>query len=384
MIADDTVRPATPLAQRQLTTLAELDACAQHWDELHEADVHGHVFLGRRWLRACLPLVRGRWRILTLSEGGALLAALPLVLRPIPGPRIPLARELAFATDPIADYQGLLCRSGHEVAAVEAFAETIRRLPWDFAAFNNVSDERVAALLTRLAPCGRLAATGVTRCLSVALPETYAAFEQTLGRATRQHTRRYVRQLEALPGFSLSAASDSDIDAHVDALLKLNYARWGGSLKNARKKYGALFRAAHANGCLRLLVVWSASAPVAAAASFVDRAHRTYSYYQTGFNVDLARLSPGRAIVSLAIRDAIELDYRVFDFLRGDEPYKRAFAKTLTLTTDHRVAKRSFRAALFDAAMPAHRALKAAAVRVVYGKRRRAQAEPASVDDPSA
>ena len=48
----------------------------------------------------------------------------------------------------------------------------------------------------------------------------------------------------------------------------------------------------------------------------------TVFMYQTGVDPDLIRLEPGHINFTWAIRSSIGRQYRCFDFLRGDEPYK--------------------------------------------------------------
>jgi CelD/BcsL family acetyltransferase involved in cellulose biosynthesis len=50
-----------------------------------------------------------------------------------------------------------------------------------------------------------------------------------------------------------------------------------------------------------------------------------FAYYQTGWLPELASLSLGTVLVAEAIRAARADGARVFDFLRGQEPYKYRF-----------------------------------------------------------
>jgi CelD/BcsL family acetyltransferase involved in cellulose biosynthesis len=350
-----------------IASLAEFEAERARWDELYSADPAANAFLSWSWLRAALPVVKQRWQIVLLREGETLVAALPLARRPIPSRWLPIAAELTFATDPLADYQGMLCRPGREHDAARAFVAAIRALRWDRAAFGDVADDRFDLVLAGLRDDATATVTGVTRCLSVALPADWETFTRQLGRTTRQHTAQRLRKLSALDGFHTTVACEGDFDVHLDALLEMNHKRWGGSRERARAKYGRLFAAAQRTGALRLLVIWSGEQPIAACASFVDPVRGTYGFYQSGYEPAFASLSPGNVMVSTAICDAIEGGYRVFDFLRGDEPYKRAYASDVTVTRHHRVSRRNLRAAVFDAVQPSYRALKLAAARVVYG-----------------
>ncbi len=352
----------------RITTLNGFEAERERWERLYRADPLGHVFLSWAWLRAYLAQAAPGWLILVLRESNELVAALPLQLRGVPMRRVPVARELAFTSEPIADYQGLLCLPNRETDAIRAFAESIRTLPWDRAVLRDVIDPRFAQLLAHVAVGGgAVSTTGHTRCLRTTLPDTWDAYLASLGSNTRAKTARALRKLTSLPNFRLTTPRGGDVDAQIDAVVRMNHARWGGNLRSARATFGRLFRDAHEQGCLRLIVAWDAERPIAGVASFTDDVHATYNVYQLAHEREYGQYSPGKVIAALAIRDAIESGYRVFDFLRGDEAYKASFARDVATTTHFHVRRRTARAALFDTVHPAYRALKAAAVRVVYG-----------------
>ena len=50
---------------------------------------------------------------------------------------------------------------------------------------------------------------------------------------------------------------------------------------------------------------------------------KTVYYYQAGFDPEMNAFSPGNLLVAETIREAIEEGRLHFDFMRGDEPYKR-------------------------------------------------------------
>ena len=146
-----------------------------------------------------------------------------------------------------------------------------------------------------------------------------------------------------------------------------NHGRLGGNLRSAHATFGRLFRDAFERGCLRMIIAWDGERAIAGAASFVEDVHKTYNLYQLAYDREYGRFSPGKVVASLAIRDAIEREYAVFDFLRGDEQYKRWYAQDVVTTSHYRMMRRTIRSVAYDGVYPVYRALKAAAVRVVYG-----------------
>ena len=217
------------------SVIASLPAFAaerERWDDLYRADSQAQVFLSRAWLSAYLPDLRHPWRILVLREGEALLAALPLLVRPVPHRRLPLARELAFASDPLADYQGLLCRPGREAEAVAAFAAAVEDMTWDRAVFADVHDPRFAALAERLGRHAALREDPPATCLSFTLPPSYEAFLAGLSKPTRRatglRTQLYTRTAhKQVPPLVLNA--DEECRYRF-----LNAYYWGDGLKKGK------------------------------------------------------------------------------------------------------------------------------------------------------
>jgi CelD/BcsL family acetyltransferase involved in cellulose biosynthesis len=352
-----------------ITTLADFDAERARWERLYRADPARQVFLSWPWLRAYLAVAAAGWRIAVVRDGDALIAALPLQIRSAPHHRVPIARELAFASEPVGDYQGILCLPEREGEALPRLADQLRALRWDRASLRDVADERIAAILGLLERDGAVVTqTGTTRCLRTPLPATWDEFRKTVSRKTRYQTDYTLRRIgEALPNFRVTTASDADIDAHVDAIVRVNHARWGGNLRSAYARFGRLFRSAHDQGCLRLHVLWDGTEPIGGAASFTDAETNTYSLFQLAYHPEYARYSPGKAALAIALRDAVQSGFTTFDFLRGDEDYKASYAQDEVITRHFGVKRRVIRSILYDAVQPSYRSLKAVAARVVYG-----------------
>ncbi|MDB5026831.1 MAG: hypothetical protein JWO66_520, partial [Candidatus Eremiobacteraeota bacterium] len=333
------------------------------------ADPSSQVFLSWAWLRAFFNDAPRGWSVLVVRDGDELVAAVPLLVTGVPSALLPVARELSFATAPVADYQGLLCVPDREDEALRALAAAIRRMGWDRASFADVCGPRVARLLALVRGDGDASETvHAARCLRVALPASWDEYAASIGGGTRGTTVRSVRRLQNdLPAFRISTPNDGDVEAHVEAAVRLHHRRWGGNLRRSLAKYGRLHRAAYDRGILRLIVMWDGDRPIASAVAYVDDVHRTYNLYQLSYDAAYGKYSPGKGAIGLAIRDAIERGYTLFDFLRGYEDYKLSYARDVVTTTHHRLTRQGLRSALFGAIQPTYRKVKAAAARVVYG-----------------
>ncbi len=354
-----------------IARLDEFDALRTEWDDLRHADPHATLFLSWDWLRAYLTAAPNGWRILTVRERGRLIAALPVSIAGVPHRRAPIARELRFATAPFADYQGMLCRPEHETVAIVELCAMLQALRWDRARFSDVRDPRFSAVIARLAADGvEMRALEPSPCSAIALPSDWDTFLAQLSKATRRATQRPFKHLDdELPDWrTTSVSSLDDGEAHVDAALDVNALRWG-STPARRAKYRALFLAALARGCARVDVIWDGERPIAAGVSFVDPERGTSGLYLIGHDPAYARFSPGKAILAIAVRQAIALGYRTFDFMRGGESYKQSYATHEIANAHWELRRRSTRAVLLGAVQPAYAAVRTAFVRVTMPRR---------------
>src|SRR5579884_1319696 len=320
----------------RIDDLRRFDEERPRWEHVERNDPHATVFMSWRWLRAYFAHPRHRWTVLALRDGDETVAYLPLARG-----GSWLDRELYLGGNPTADYTGMLALPDRAEQAVAAFAD------------GGVRVEH----------------TDETRCRSVALPATWDAYiTETISAKTRVNMLRVERRLaEALPNFRVSEPVADDLAAHVDAMIAVNHDRWGGNIRAARRRYGALFEAAFAQGVLRMFVYWDGARPIAGATAFVDDLRSSFGLYMLGFDAEYDKFSPGKGLIGRAVRTAIEAGYARFDFLRGDEPFKARYAPELHVTKHYRLLRPGLRAGAIAYARPKALALKLMLAKLRYG-----------------
>jgi hypothetical protein len=147
----------------------------------------------------------------------------------------------------------------------------------------------------------------------------------------RREIRHDLRAMERLPGLRRTTVAE-DGELQILTLLELWQGRWGKLPEPELAQYRSVFRSCLQSGCLWLDILWDRDAPIAGLLAFLDRGRHSFCFYITGFDKRYAAFSPGTVIVAHAIREAICNGYRVFDFLRGDEPYKFSLGAELRQT----------------------------------------------------
>jgi len=199
----------------------------------------------------------------------------------------------------------------------------------------------VAALLADQAASARIRLLQRETLPVLDLPATWEACESLLTASLRSYLRRQERL--AAERFGLRwRLNDEDmpLEQALDAFFDLHGRRWslrgrtGNYVRPELVEFVRRFSLhAHRQGWLRLHRLCDGTRTVAALLAFHHR--RRACYYQSGWDPGVAALSPGSLCIARAMRSAIQEGMTVFDFLRGDEPYKHRWADrreyTLTL-----------------------------------------------------
>ena len=158
----------------------------------------------------------------------------------------------------------------------------------------------------------------------VALPADYGSYVQGLGKKERHELRRKLRRFESAPGTSFRWAEDHERPAVLDrffALHRLSRRDKAAFMTDATEAFfRSLADTLATVGWLRLGVVraYDQDAAVLFAFAYGD----TLALYNAAYDPALGSLSLGIASHAFAVRDAIAQGFKVYDLLRGDEPYK--------------------------------------------------------------
>jgi len=234
----------------------------------------------------------------------------------------------------VSDYLDLVAPAGREEEMWGSLLQhrAAEQVEWDLHAIRAASP--TMALLPTLAPAYGLRASAVIeeRCPVLTLPATWDDYLAGLSGKDRHELRRKMRKLEReLPGTSVSSHHTAEgWDAALSRFLELHRLSKVGKARFMDEQMERFFRdatgALAAAGWARL---WFLEREGAAVASFLCFEYAgSVSLYNSGFDPTHARLAPGIVLLAHVIRDAIERRIPVFDFLRGEEPYKQGFGPT--------------------------------------------------------
>ena len=234
----------------------------------------------------------------------------------------------------VSDYLDLIVPAGREEEVWQALLQhrAGEATEWDLRAIRAGSP--TLDILPRLCPAAGIRAQveREDRCPVLELPASWDAYLDRLPGKDRHELRRKIRKLEReLPGTSVrSHASPEGWDGALAAFLRLHRLSKAGKARFMDERMEAFFRdATHALAARGWARLWFLDWDGAAIASFLCLEHAgSVGLYNSGFDPLHAKLAPGIVLLARVIRDAIDRGVPLFDFLRGDEPYKYAFGPT--------------------------------------------------------
>ncbi len=322
------------------------------WESLEASAATPSPFMSWAWHRAWADAVPAAdlaaSQVFALSgPDGALQAVLPVMLRRVAFHRVPVT-ALTWASGDVGcpDHLDVLAASG---TSVEAFAPSLDELPWQLLILSNLAPGADAT--PRL--CDAMAARGyVVRrqtlwtCPYLELPEDWDRYLGTLSATRRQTVRRKERQLQREHTMTITDYDQDRVEEGLRYLFSLHERRWQGgaafedpSIRLLHRRFAEELAARRR---LWLSTLDIAGKPVAAWYGFAWG--DTVYFYQSGRDPRWERQSVGLVLMGTMIRRAIERGYRRFDFLRGDDPYKRQWTTTERSTEEITIFRRGLRA----------------------------------------
>lgn len=203
-----------------------------------------------------------------------------------------------------------------------------------FAVFDSVAEkaENVDACMAYLGRAGfRIIRETQDVCPYFDLPDNFDTLVEGYSHNMRKIIRRTMKRcrdkVRLIDGRELGEFDVVLREAR--RLHTLSRARKGDAGSFARRGYAEfhqeLARTMNERESLYAKFLMAGKKPVAFRYGFI--VNGIYYDYQTGYDPAFAELRPGFAALTLVVQDLIARGVRRFDFLRGDEPYKRHWAE---------------------------------------------------------
>lgn len=321
----------------------ELAKIASEWQALAQSCTSATVFQTYEWNATWWNHFGRRLdrslRLMLFREPacGRLVGLAPMMVGSLHG--LP-AKRLSFIGTGSSDYLDLVASPGSEEAVATAFyAELAKGGSWQIA---DLQQLRQGGLLrNHLPPNATLTyhdAPGEP-CPYLPLPADWDTLTRQFGKKTRANVGYYSRGLHKVYEVSVGFVQDQlTLDGEMSRLFDLHQRRWNqrwlpgvfGS-RSVQRFHREVAAQLLQQGCLRLFYLRLDGVTQACLYCFAfgDR----LCYYQGGFEPTFAKLSLGTVLTAHAMQSAISEERGIFDFLRGDEPYKAKWTQQSAINT---------------------------------------------------
>ena len=325
---------------------AGIETLADDWRDLASSCVYATVFQTYEWNAAWWKHFGGRvgrrLHVLTFRDGAGMLVGLAPLMTGYW--YASLLRRLSFLGTGASDYLDILARPGEEAAVAQSlYAYLSNWTDWHVA---DLQQLRENGLLRQFKPAGLVWYDAAQeQCPYLPIGPDWATVQASFGKKTRYNIGYYSRSVEKLHEVEFGWAGPDDLDAEMDNLFELHQRRWNkrwlpGVFGTAavQKFHREAARTLLGRDWLRLFYLRLDGSTEACLYCFTfgDR----LCYYQGGFEPALSKLSLGTVLTARAIQTAIDEGKTVFDFLRGDEPYKAKWTG-LSCRNERRLMARS-------------------------------------------
>ncbi len=296
-------------------------AFLDRWNDLSIQLPAGTPFQSPAWQIAGWNAGRivGRIRFITVDRNGELLAVLPLCLNPHGGLHSPEAS--------ISDYLDPLIVPEHEPACwavILAFmaAQWDRKLV-EFTLHNIREWAACRSILPTLAETAgfSLEETLVQYAPAIQLPASWDEYLMSLEAHERKELRRKINKAETKGEARLLKCEDASLLEKALVSMESVGGEKGASVGGyVRPLIEAIAPALMRDGRLELWVLHILGQPACYLIQLTSSMGPML--YNLGYEPSMKEWSPGVVAVGMSIRNAIAAETKVFDLLRGSEPYK--------------------------------------------------------------
>ncbi len=299
------------------------DVESANWDALHRTSHWASPFQSRTWIETWCQVyaATSRLRTIVVREGSDLVGVFPLVVTPGPW------RAIRPAGVGPSDYLAPLVHESRS-DVLQAISEVVQDIGRKqlIDLHQQPSDHPVLDVWPKE---GRIEQA---KCLLLDLPADFNTYVAGLSKSLRYDVRRLNGKALREKNAVIEWADPTNIDTFADRFFELHRLRW-----KSRGLPGAFFgrgesfqrewmRKAIGLGMLTMNSLVADGKTVGSV--YAMRSGTTCYFYQAGMDPLASSLSPGTILVSRMIERAIEEGCTVFDFMRGDEPYKRRWKPT--------------------------------------------------------
>lgn len=322
--AAQTTRPSDvpAVSQRVIGSLAEFEALGSRWQNF-KADPMSGFDWNYAWWQSFQE--NGDLHLITFEQDGEVVGLAPFFVDRWFG----LNRFRFLATGSVcSDYVDLVCDPKHYELCAASLAQYVKAKNFDVVELDCTKENRLAQQLTPpLKDKYQIDQRTAEPTWRLDLPGTWKEFVASTKSSLRRKINKAVRRIDSDEFEISSTAEGLDFDSAIEVLESLHTRRFNSMDKPGvfvDDRFTEFLQGAARELCCQgkceIVVAAENGEPFAAQIYF--EGEEGFQFYQGGCDPDAMKLEPGHFMFTFMVRRAIERGDHVFDFLRGDEPYK--------------------------------------------------------------
>lgn len=294
--------------------------------------------------------------LLAVEEDNQILGIAPMMLSKYKLPAFGSIRKIEFLGTRHSDYNNFII-SKKEIESVRCITEYLYQSEdWDWIELKEIPDINYSKQLFSN-PSLQLEFNErvCNLCPYVTLPKKFESLQKTLGRNLRQNLNRYLRKIEKDHTISFKKYDEAgfSVKEAMNLLIKFHEAKW-----QSDGKPGAFaddtFRDFHMDiaesfaqkGWLGIYFLMVDGEP--AAIQYTFEYYQKMYYYLGGFLPWYSDFSIGNLLIMFLLKDCIKRNFKEYDMLRGDEPYKFQWTKTYRKNFEVRLVQKKIASELYN------------------------------------
>ena len=321
-----------------LRSESQWDALEPEWNDLLSRCRRASFFCTFEWLRPWWRHHRTEddsLHLITVREAGRLMGIAPMFRRQTRILGVLVLDQVMFIGDGSGDSEYLDIVTD-DTATDAVLDHILARLAsdesgWQVARFSLMNRESpTVAALRRMARSRELSLSSqLFSCLRVPLADSWDVYLKAVGKRQRRTIRSGLRWLSTNDTATVEICKDDvELSERLESLFALHEARWTGAgqrgaFSDSRRRdfYRDLASELLKSRRLRL---YSLRYEGSLVAHEFDFEHAAILYcLQMGFDSSLRDMSVGTVLRSYVLRDCVERGIRGYDFLAGDDAYKK-------------------------------------------------------------
>ena len=338
-----------PVHCRLLTSTEAFAAARESW-EACPADPMNSFAWNFSWWSAHVHhhALKGNLHLVQFEKAGA-----PIGFAPLFWDRWYGLKRLRFLAsgDACTDYVDLICSPSDYESCLKALVQHLQQQAFDMIELDATQDNRLADVLQHTLTRYRHEARTTESVWRLEVPGSWDEFRSNSKSSLRRKLNKSEKRIASGEFQIATTANDLAFDGAFEQLKQLHALRW------LSKGHKGVFNSPSFTEFLetatrelsqeeRCEIVTVTHKGQTIGAQLYLTAAAGFQFYQSGYCPNAMKLEPGYLMFVFMIQRAIERGDTLFDFLRGDEPYKsywgakpqpqsklRLFAKRLLPTT---------------------------------------------------